>query len=106
MLLLVPWGGQRRRSLRGAAVLPGAVWLAMLLSLALEDRRTSDAVVMDAVTLRAADSPGAPAAYGSPLPRGTEVTLLERRDSWAKIKLANGTAGWVPDGAVQRVAVR
>jgi hypothetical protein len=104
MLLLVPWGGRRRRSLAGLAALPAAVWLAMLASLVLEDRHTNDAIVMDPVILRAADSMGAPAAYSQQLPRGTEVTLLERRESWARVKLANGTAGWLPDGAVERVA--
>ena len=36
---------------------------------------------MDDVVLRAADSAGAPAALTQPLPRGVEVTLLERRDA-------------------------
>lgn len=103
VLLLVPWAGRRRRSLGGLAMLPAVVWLAMLVSLVIEDRRTDDGIVMDSVVLRAADSAGAPAALSTPLPRGTEVTLLERRDSWTKVRLASGTAGWVPDGAVERV---
>ncbi len=104
VLLLVPWSGRRRRSLAGLAVLPFAVWLAMLLSLGLEDRHTGDAIVMDAAVLRAADSAGAPAALSQPLPRGAEVRIVERRDAWAKIQLAGGTTGWVPDGAVQRIS--
>jgi hypothetical protein len=103
ILLLVPWTGRRRRGLTGVAVLPAAIWLAMLVSVLAEDRRMDDAVVMDSVVLRAADSAGAPAALSQPLPRGTEVTLVERRDSWAKVRLASGTAGWVPDGAVARI---
>ncbi|NVB78017.1 MAG: hypothetical protein HOV81_06435 [Kofleriaceae bacterium] len=104
VLLVIPWSGKRRRGLTGLSVLPAAVWLAMLVSLIVEDRRGDDAVVMDAVVLRAADSAGAPAALASPLPRGAEVTLVERRDSWTKIRLANGTAGWVPGGAVERIS--
>jgi tetratricopeptide (TPR) repeat protein len=103
VLVLVPWRGRRRRALAGLAVIPFAIWLAMTLSLLLEDRRSHDAVVMDAVVMRAADSAGAPAALTQPLPRGTEVRVVERRDSWTKIQLANGTAGWIPDGAVQRI---
>jgi hypothetical protein len=103
VLLLVPWRGRRRRALAGLAVIPFAMWLAMTLSLFLEDRRERDAVVMDAVVLRAADSAGAPAALTQPLPRGTEVRVIERRDTWTKIQLANGTAGWIPDGAAQRI---
>jgi hypothetical protein len=104
VLLVIPWSGKRRRGLTGLAVLPAAAWLAMLVSLIVEDRRGDDAVVMDAVVLRAADSAGAPAALASPLPRGAEVTLVERRDAWTKIRLANGTAGWVPSGAVERIS--
>ena len=103
ILLVMPWSGRRRRGLTGLAVLPTAIWLAMLVSLTVEDRRGDDAVVMDAVVLRAADSAGAPAALAQPLPRGAEVTLVERRDSWTKIRLPNGTAGWVPGGAVERI---
>src|SRR6185503_6336850 len=98
ILLLVPWGGRRRRAFTGLAVIPFAVWLATLASLMLEDRHTDDGVVMDAVVLRAADSAGAPAALTQPLPRGAEVRLVERRDTWTRIQLANGAAGWVPDG--------
>ena len=58
---------------------------------------------MDDVVMRAADSAGAPAALGQPLPRGAEVTLLERRDAWTRIRIANGTSGWVPGGAVERI---
>jgi hypothetical protein len=104
ILLVVPWSGRRRRGLTGVALLPLAVWLAMLASVVFEDRRPDDAVVMDAVVLRAADSAGAPAALSQPLPRGIEVTLVERRDAWTRIRLASGTAGWVPAGAVERIA--
>jgi hypothetical protein len=104
MLLLVPWSGRRRRGLGGLALLPLAVWLAMLASVVFEDRRPDDAIVMDDVVLRAADSAGAPAALTQPLPRGIEVTMLERRDAWTKVRLAGGVVGWVPSGAVERVA--
>ncbi|MEO6775456.1 MAG: hypothetical protein ABI467_21015 [Kofleriaceae bacterium] len=103
VLLLVPWSGRRRRGLAMLAILPAFVWLAMVLSVVLEDRHAQDAVVMDAVVLRAADSAGAPAAIGQPLPRGTEVTILETRETWAKLRVANGAVGWVPSGAIERV---
>lgn len=103
ILLLVPWSGVRRRGLAGLAVLPFVVWIAMIASVILEDRHEDDAVVMDDVVMRAADSPGAPAALLQPLPRGTEVTVLERRFAWTHVRVANGTAGWVPTGAVERI---
>jgi SH3-like domain-containing protein len=60
--------------------------------------------VIDDAVLRAADSAGAPAALSQPLPRGAEVTVVERRDSWTKVRLASGTAGWLPSGAVERIS--
>ncbi|MEO7734806.1 MAG: BatD family protein [Kofleriaceae bacterium] len=104
MLLLVPWSGRRRRGLGGLALLPLAVWIAMLASVVFEDRHPDDAIVMDDVVLRAADSAGAPAALTQALPRGIEVTVLERRDAWTKVRLAGGVAGWIPAGAVERIA--
>ena len=103
ILLLVPWSGRRRRGFVGLALLPLAVWIAMLASVVVEDRRPDDAVVMDDVVLRAADSAGAPAALPQPLSRGVEVTVLERRDAWTKIRLAGGVAGWIPAGAVEHI---
>lgn len=107
VLLLAPWGSwtyRRRRGLRVIALVPAAVWVALTASALLEDRRPDDAVVMDATVLRAADSAGAPAALAQTLPTGTEVMVLERRDAWTRVRIANGTAGWVPSGTVQRIA--
>jgi tetratricopeptide (TPR) repeat protein len=106
VLLLVPWTGKRRRGLTMLAILPAIVWVAMIVSVVTEDRHDADAVVTDSVVMRAADSAGAPAALVQPLPRGTEVTIVERRSQWTKIRVANGTAGWVPEGSVVPVLVR
>lgn len=104
VLLVVPWGARKRRGGQlAASMLALVVWVAMLASVVLEDRHTDDAVVIDSVTMRAADSAGAPAALPEALPRGVEVTILERREQWTRISLASGTSGWVPDGAVERV---
>ncbi len=103
ILMFVPWGGRRRGLWIGIAVIPLAVWLAMGVSLLVEDPHTSDAVVMQSTPLRAADSAGAPATMAQPLPSGAEVTVLERRDAWTKVRLPAGTNGWVPDGTVELV---
>lgn len=104
ILLLVPWRGRRHRALAGLALLPAAIWIAMTLSLLLENRHVDDAVVIDDAVLRAADSAGAPAALSQPLPRGAEVTIVEHRDQWTKVRLAGGASGWIPSGAVERIA--
>jgi hypothetical protein len=103
ILLLVPWRGARKRGMVGLSVLPFVVWIAMIASVLVADDHADDAVIMDDVVLRAADSAGAPAALPSPLPRGVEVSIREHRDSWTRVELANGTIGWIPSGAVERV---
>lgn len=118
VLLLVPWRraaaegddaeaslrhAGRRRAARALSLVPFAVWAAMTLSLLLEDRHRDDAVVMDSVLLRVADSAGAPAAISQPVPRGAEVTIVSRRDRWARIRLPSGSAGWVPSTAIEAV---
>jgi hypothetical protein len=57
----------------------------------------------DAVTLRSADSIGAPAVFDKQLPPGTECTILERRDAWLRIQLADGATGWVTAGAIEPI---
>src|SRR5262249_23138861 len=58
VLLLVPWGGRRRRALTGLAVLPLVAWAGLVTSVIVERaaKTPNDAVVMDGVMLRAADS--------------------------------------------------
>jgi hypothetical protein len=103
ILVLVPWLGRRRGWQLGVAALPLAVWLAMLASAVFEDRHADDAVVMDGVVLRAADAAGAPAVIAQAMPRGAEVTVVEQRDGWTKLRLPTGTTGWVSTGNVVRV---
>jgi tetratricopeptide (TPR) repeat protein len=103
VLVLVPWGGARRRSLTPIAVIAGLAWVAMTVSLVIEDRRARDAVVMQAAELRAADSAVAPVARATPLPAGTELTIGERRGDWVRVRLAGTLSGWLPAGAVERV---
>jgi hypothetical protein len=102
ILLLVPWRGRRKSAFVGLATIPLVVFLAMNASVLLQ-KHADDAIVMDGVVLRAADSAGAPAALTTPLPRGAEITIVEHRDQWTRIRIANGTTGWVPTGAVQRI---
>jgi hypothetical protein len=104
IVLLTPWGGRRRRWRVILATAPAAIWLMMTVSILLERGHGDDAVVMESTVLRAADSANAPAATSAPVPAGVEVTVLERRGGWTDVALANGTTGWLPDGAVALVA--
>ena len=103
ILLIVPWRRGSRRGLLGLALIPFAVWLAMMISLFSEDRRVDDAIVMQSAVLRAADSAGAPAAITQPIAPGVELAVVERRDAWVRVKLGGGVTGWLPAGTIEFV---
>jgi tetratricopeptide (TPR) repeat protein len=91
---------------RYAAGLAGAIWLALLASLAFDPAREADregVVVAHDVLARAADSINAPSRFGEPLPSGTELHILEDRGGWLQIELYNGRNAWVVSSAVERV---
>ncbi|MCI0652006.1 MAG: hypothetical protein L0Z55_08985 [Planctomycetes bacterium] len=87
----------RRAVLRNLAWLPGVVWAALLASLLFESRTAGEsAVVISEARGHAADSANAPGVFPEPLPAGAEVTVLERRGPWARIRLADGARdAWV-----------
>jgi hypothetical protein len=76
----------------------------MVGSLLLERDLGRDVVVVtDGVVLRSADSAGAPPAHPDPLPAGVEARLSESRGEWARVELGDGSSGWLPASAVERV---
>jgi tetratricopeptide (TPR) repeat protein len=105
-LLLAAGVRWRLPGLRGAAWLPGLVWLALVASLVLDPAaRSRDEAVITAteVVARAADSALAPSALPQPLPGGAEVRILERRSPWLRVRLANGRDAWVAESSATPV---
>lgn len=107
LLVLTPhtprWAALRRGALAPVAAVGALIWLAMTISVLTEDRHDDDLVVMQSMVLRTADSAVAPAARVTPLPAGVEATLSERRGDWVRVRLAGGTTGWLPAGAIETV---
>lgn len=97
--LILGWAmAVKRPALRTLAIPPLLVWLAMAGSLAVDMRqaRTVDAViVVDDTIARASDSIHAAPRFASPLPAGTEISVVEERARFSKIRLSNGREGWV-----------
>ena len=105
VLLLTPWS-RRPRWLGLVAVPAFAVWLVAAGSAVLTGDSADGAVVVtDGVTLRSADSTGASPTFANPLPAGTEVGIVERRDAWVRVALADGTPGWLTAISVEAVAL-
>ncbi|MDE0225548.1 MAG: SH3 domain-containing protein [Gammaproteobacteria bacterium] len=104
VLMLAPWPLRRMRVLRRLAIMPMAVWALAAGSAVFSDRALPEGVVVvDGAPLRAADSTGARLAFAHPLPSGAEVTVLETRDGWFRIALADGTPGWIKANSVERI---
>ena len=96
VLLLTPWSTRRVRLLRRLSLVPIAVWaVAVGSGLLSRSAPPEGVVVIDGAPLRSADSAGARLAFAHPLPAGAEVTILETRDGWLRVALADGTPGWI-----------
>ena len=96
----------RRPWARNTALLPAATWV-ILMALSVWGRWSPDAesaiVTAPEVVARSADSAGAPARFAQPLPAGTEVRIIEDRQKWVRIRLANGRDAWVQSSALTPV---
>jgi hypothetical protein len=93
--------------MRNLALIPAIVWVSLVATAALEARRhAAGAAVVTAadVMARAADSVRAPPRFSQPLPSGTEVNVIERRDRWSRILLSDGRDAWVPGSAIELVS--
>ncbi|MYF28383.1 MAG: hypothetical protein F4029_07445 [Gammaproteobacteria bacterium] len=103
VLLSAPW--PRRPRWLGAIAVPAfLVWALATGSALLSGDAYEDAVVVvDGVALRSADSAGASPTFANPLPGGTEVGIVEARDAWVRVALADGTRGWLAASSVQAV---
>ena len=92
--------------LRTLALVPGLAWMALLASLGVgaeRDAGTAAVVLAAEATARTSDSAFSPNALAEPLPAGTELSILEERDGWARVRLANGRDAWLRGSALARV---
>ncbi len=97
---------RRSAPLRNLAMLPALGWCAVLASLLLDPASSAarEAVVTSPeVVARAADSVHSQRRFSQPLPAGTEVRILEEREGWIRVGLANGREGWINWSSVSKV---
>lgn len=97
--------GQIRRTLlwRNLAFVPALGWLILGISLLFDPAQTtaSDAVMISESTVHTADSENAAARTSKPLPSGTAVQVLQRRDRWSEVRIPDGRTGWVRTAAIE-----
>jgi tetratricopeptide (TPR) repeat protein len=96
----------RRPAIRNLSAIPLLIWLGLLIALVAESRAAlaSEAVVtVDEVIARAADSAHSPPRFRQPLPGGTEVRIVERRDNWWRVQLADGRDAWLPKSSLTSI---
>ena len=66
--------------------------------------QTAEGVILaEEVIARQGDGDNYPASFKDPLHAGTEFVLLEARTSWVQIRLSDGSEGWIPDQAAERI---
>jgi hypothetical protein len=61
-------------------------------------------VIVDEVVARSADSAASPSRFPSPLPGGTEVTIVEQRSDWVRVRIAGNQTAWLPISSIQRLS--
>ena len=103
-----PW--QRvRRQVTGAVVAAGAVVaVAMGGSVAVElvDSQAAAVVVAPEVVARRGDGLSYEPSFDGALHAGTELIVIERRNEWYQVALADGRRAWLPEQAVAVVGER
>ena len=100
----IRWPG---RLARGLGIVFAAAWVGLVTSLVVEGHggsRDHAVITAEETIARASDSSNAPARFADPLPGGAEVDVIELRDRWARIRLANDREAWVSRQSLDIVA--
>lgn len=101
LCVLARWGVRRVVVASRLSVGLAALALAVF---ALEFRRHEwirrGVVVADEVVARKGDAESYGPAFTAPLKEGQELRVLDSRGGWARVQLASGIDGWVPEDAL------
>jgi hypothetical protein len=91
---------------RNLAMVGGLLWVGVLgrtLIQATQPVTRGGVVIVPEVVARSADAANAPARFPQPLPGGTEVSFVDDRDQWVRIRLSDGRQAWLPKSAVETI---
>jgi len=88
------------------AIVPLVIWVTMTVSILVQSSSTGATemvVVADEAVGYSADSTGSPPRFAEPLPGGVEVKLIEDRNGWSHVRLADGRDAWLRRATLQPV---
>ncbi|MEM7312413.1 MAG: tetratricopeptide repeat protein [Planctomycetota bacterium] len=88
---------------RNFALLPLIGWIVLLASWFAGQGSSGQpeaVIVASEVVARTADSVSSTPRFSSPLPGGTEARVIERREKWTQIQVANDRTAWVPSSSL------
>jgi len=91
---------------RNLAIVPLVIWVTMTVSILVQSSSTGATemvVVADEAVGYSADSTGSPPRFAEPLPGGVEVQLIEDRNGWAHVRLADGRDAWLRRASLRPV---
>ena len=102
MLLYIRYESQRWRLLTYASAI--ALGLSVvILGLRLGSSRIEGVITTDSVEARKGPAYAYAPAFGQALHDGLEFTVIEERDRWIQIELADGRRCWIPQSQASRV---
>lgn len=99
LFLPLPWRWRACATLAGIMVLAGGSSLLH----ARNNPRCAAVVVQPEILPRKGDAQIYDPAFTNPLHSGAEVTILEQRRDWLRIRVKDGNQGWIPAPTVERV---
>ena len=103
---LILWLG-RGAALSTGALLAGALWLCLTISVVVETGHrnavVSGVVTAPEIVARQGDGPNYAPRFKDSLHAGTEFELLEQRPGWLHIELSDGSDAWIPETAAELV---
>lgn len=89
------------------AIIGGILTICLLGSIVVETRTQANnvcgVIIAKQIVARQGDGHNYPPSFKEPLHEGTEFDLLENRPGWLRIRLSDGSDGWIPKTSAELI---